>query len=171
VTEESCKDIEDTLVDYCDGRLPDTESTEVTGHLANCEHCRRLLDGLRKSLDLAGVIWADGLAETEAIGIPIPDRTGKHARLRYAAIAAGILLALTASIEWRGSVRPKQAEPTAAEIEREIFESGIAARSLAAAELLSKYPEAEAMVKQQYRHIAETYPGTSAADKAKLKMQ
>jgi len=169
--EKSCKDIEDMLVDYCDGLLLQSESTSVTEHLAKCERCRRLLGGLQKSLDLAGVIWADGLTETESISIPIPGKTGKHPRLRYAAIAAGILLALTASIMWRESVSPKQAEPSVAEIEHEIFESGISASSLAAADLLSKYPEAEAIVKQQYRHIAETYPGTPAAAKAKLKMQ
>jgi hypothetical protein len=42
---------------------------------------------------------------------------------------------------------------------------------LAAAELLSKYPEAENSVKQRYRHIVETYPETPAAAKARQKIQ
>jgi len=59
----------------------------------------------------------------------------------------------------------------AVEIKRKISESGDAARLLAAAELLSKYPEAENSVKQRYRHIVKTYPETTAAAEARQKIQ
>ncbi len=87
------------------------------------------------------------------------------------AVAASILLVTTISIVWRVLASPEEPEPEFAEIERRIVESGYAARLLAATELLSKYPEADTIVKQQYRHIVEEYSETPAAEKAKLKMQ
>ncbi|MGD8501928.1 MAG: hypothetical protein PVJ86_14850, partial [Phycisphaerales bacterium] len=92
-------------------------------------------------------------------------------RPRYAAVAASILLVVTTCVVWRALVRPTAAEPTFAEIERKIIESGNAARLLAAAELLSQYPETETAAKRQYRRIVETYPETAAAAKAKMKIQ
>jgi anti-sigma factor RsiW len=169
--EKSCKDIEDMLVDYADGQLSASESNEVAGHLAECEHCSEVLQALQKSLVLAGVIWADGLAETEKIRVPVRRRAAKARWPRYAAIAASILLLLTTSIVWRALIRPKEAEPTFADIERKIIESGNAARLLAATELLAKYPDNETIVRRQYRYIVETYPETAAAAKAKMKIQ
>ena len=169
--ERSCKSVEEMLVDYADGRLSPGDSSEIAEHLTKCERCRALLDGLNKSLDLAGVIWADSLIETEEIRIPGPDKVKRLRWPRYAALAASILVAATVSVVWLASTRPREAEPTVAEIEREIIESGSAARLLAATELLSKYAEAEAIVKQQYRSIVETYPGTAAAAKAKSKIR
>ena len=168
--ENSCKDIEQKLVDYADGQLSPGDSSKVAEHLATCEHCRMLLSGLQKSLELAGVIWADSLAETENIRIPAA-KTTKIRRLRYAAIAASILIAATASIVWLTLTRPRESQLTLAEIERNITESGNAAQLLAAAELLSDNPDAENIVKQQYQYIVETYPRTSSAIKAKSKMQ
>lgn len=68
-------------------------------------------------------------------------------------------------------MRPAKKELSFAEIERKIMESGSAARLLAAAELLAEYPDAQLIVKQQYRYIVETYPETPAAAKAKSKIQ
>jgi len=168
--ENSCKDIEQKLVDYADGQLSPGDSSKVTEHLATCEHCRMLLSGLQKSLELAGVIWADSLVETEHIRIPAA-KTRKIRRLRYAAIAASILIAATVSIVWLTTTKPRESQLTFAEIERKISESGSAAQLLAAAELLSDNPDAENIVKQQYQYIVETYPQTSSAIKAKSKMQ
>jgi len=169
--EKSCKDIKEMLVDYTDGQLSPSESNEVAEHLAECENCRRTLEALRRSLELAGVIWADGLAETKEISVPILGKIRKVRWPRYAAVAAGILLVLTTSIVWRALVRPVKKELTFTEIEREIIESGSAARLLAAAELLAEYPDAQSILKEQYRYIVETYPETSAAAEAKLKIQ
>jgi hypothetical protein len=68
-------------------------------------------------------------------------------------------------------MRPAKKEISFAEIERRITESGSAARLLAAAELLAEYPDAQSIVKEQYRYIVETYPETAAAAEAKLKIQ
>lgn len=168
--EESCKDIEQMLVDYADGQLSPSDSSKVGEHLTKCKECRKVLDTLQKSLELAGVIWADGLAETESIRIPAA-KTRKIRWPRYAAIAASILVLATASVVWHTVVRPKESKLTFAEIERKIAESGSAARLLAAAELLSEDPGAETIVKQQYQHIVETYPETAAATKAKLRIR
>jgi anti-sigma factor RsiW len=168
--EKFCEDIEQMLVDYADGQLSPSDSSMVAEHLAKCEHCRRLLAGLQKSFELAGVIWADGLAEIENIRIAAT-KTRKIHLYRYATIAASILLVATASVVWHTRTRPRESKLTFAEVERTITESGSAARLLAAAEMLSDNPEAENIVKQQYQYIVETYPQTSSAIKAKSKMQ
>lgn len=168
--EKSCKDIEQILVDYADEQLSQNDSDKVAEHLAKCEECQKLLTALQQSLELAGVIWADGLSDSENIRIKAI-KTRKIRWSRYAVIAASILLVTTASVVWHTFTRPKTSELTFAEIERKITESGSAARLLAAAELLSDNPEAETIVKQQYLHIVETYPETTAASKAKLRIK
>jgi predicted anti-sigma-YlaC factor YlaD len=168
---KSCEEIREMLVDYADGQLSPSEANRVAEHLRKCEHCQRMLETLQSSLELAGVIWADGLAETKEIRAPILGKPRKIRWLRYAAVAASILLVVTTSIVWRGLVKPTQKEVSFAEIERKITESASAARLLAAAELLAEYPDAKSIVKEQYRYIVETYPETAAAAKAKLKIQ
>jgi predicted anti-sigma-YlaC factor YlaD len=168
--EKSCENIEEMLVDYTDGQLTSGESNKVAEHLKKCEHCQKILGALHKSLELAGVIWADGLTETQEICAPLPS---KHRKIRwpgYAAAAAGIMLVVTTSIVWRALIRPAEKEINFADIERRITEAGNAARLLAATELLADYPDAQSIVKDQYRYIVETYPETSAANKAKLKI-
>lgn len=168
--ENSCKNIEEMLVDYLDGQLSPRDSSMVAEHLAQCEHCRNMLDGLQKSLELAGVIWSDAHAEIENISIP----SAKSRRIqwsRYAAVAAGILIVAAASVVWRTHVKPKDNEITFAEIERKISESGSAAQLLAATELLAKQSDEQAFIQRQYRYIVETYPQTSSAIKAKSKIQ
>ena len=169
--QRSCEDISEMLIDYADGQLSASESSEVAEHLVKCEDCRRTLEALQRSLELTGVIWEDGLAETETIHIPIPQKARKLRWPRYAAIAASILLVLTSAVVWRALVRPAKKELTFAEIERRIIESGSAARLLAAADLLAKYPDAKTIVERQYRDIVKTYPETPAAAKAKLRIE
>jgi len=166
--EKKCEDIREMLVDYADGRLSPEQSSEVTEHLETCENCRKLVEALRKSLELAEVVWEDGLIETEAVKIPV--RQEIH-WLRYAAVAASILIVVTTSIVWRGISRPQKDELSFEEIERSIAESANAARLLAATELLADYPDAREIVEQQYRYIVKTYPETPAATQIKLKIQ
>ena len=169
--EKSCEMIEEMLVDYAEGLLSTGESNKVAEHLKKCQHCRKILEALQKSLALAGVIWDDGLAETKDIRIIIPGKIRNIPWPRYAAAAAGIILLLTTSIVWRTLMMPVETEINFADIERRITEAGNAARLLAATELLAEYPDAQSIVKKQYRYIVETYPETSAANKAKLKIQ
>ena len=161
-----CKEIDEMLVDYADGRLTPSESDRVNEHLAKCRRCRNILKALHMSLELAGVIWEDGLAQTQLICIPAPHKAKQRRWVRYAAVAASILLLITGYIIWHISAAPTEPQPTFAEIERKISESASAARLLAAADMLAEYPDAETIVKQQYRYIAETYPETPAAAKA-----
>jgi hypothetical protein len=168
--EKSCKDMEIMLVDYADGQLSQIDANKIKEHLSECQECRKLLTTLQKSLELAGVIWSDGLAETENTRIPAA-KTRKIHWTRCTAIAASILIAATASVVCLTLTRPREHKLTFTEIERKITESGSAAQLLAAAELLSNNPDAENIVKQQYQYIVETYPQTSSAIKAKSKMQ
>jgi anti-sigma factor RsiW len=169
--QKSCEDISEMLVDYADGQLSAGESSEVAAHLTRCEDCRRTLRALQRSLELAGVIWEDGLAETEAIRIPILRKTTAPHWLKYAAVAAGILLVVTISGIWRALVRPTEGEPTFAEIERRITESYSAARLLAAADLLAKYPDTKAVANRQYHYLVKKYPETPAAAEAKSRIE
>jgi predicted anti-sigma-YlaC factor YlaD len=169
--EKSCKEIEKMLVDYTDGQLLPDGLKKVTEHLPQCEGCRKVLDALQKSLELTNVIWTDGLAETENVRIPISRKVRKFHWFRNAAIAASILLVIAVSVVWRALVKPEETEVTFAEIERRITESASAARLLAATELLAGYPDAQSIVDQQYHYIIETYPETTAANKAKSKIK
>ncbi len=169
--QKSCEDIREMLVDYADGQLSPDESNEVAEHLRKCKHCQKMLEALRRSLELAEVVWEDGLVETKEIRAPILGKPRKIRWLRYAAIAASILLVVTTSVVWRALMRPAKKEISFAEIERRINESGSAARLLAAAELLAEYPDEQSIVKGQYRYIVETYPETAAAAEAKSKIQ
>ncbi|MHC4642510.1 MAG: anti-sigma factor family protein [Planctomycetota bacterium] len=169
--QKSCKEIEQILVDYADGQLSPGESNEVAAHLAKCERCRQMLRALQRSLELAAVIWEDGLVETEAIRIPIPRKSTAPYWIRYAAIAASILLVVTISGVWRALVRDTEEEPTFAEIERRISDSASATRLLAAADLLAKYTDTKAIAKRQYHYLVKTYPETPAAAEAKLRIE
>ena len=167
----SCEEIAGMLVDYADEQLSAADSNEVVDHLAGCADCRRKLDALQRSLELAGVIWEDGLAETEAIRVPVSQKARRVRWSRYAAIAASILLVVTASVVWRALVRPRQAGPSFAEIEREIIDEGTAAKLLAAADLLADKSYAKELIKSQYEYILDSYPNTKAAATARLRTQ
>ena len=168
---KTCEDIQGILVNYADGSLLQDQSNDVEAHLERCENCRKLLEALQKSLELATVIWEDGLKDTESVKIPTRPKTVKIHWFRYAAVAASILIVVTTSVVWRSFNKPKETELSFEEIERRITESASAARLLAATELLVDYPDAKEIVEQQYRYIAETYPQTPAAAKIKLKIQ
>ena len=172
--EKSCEKIEEMLVDYSDGQLSPSDSNDVAEHLKKCEHCRKILEALDKSIELAGIIWEDGLSKTKEIRAPIPSKHSKIPWLRYAAAAAGIILLISTSIIRRALLKParhSEKEINFADIERRINNAGNAARLLAATELLVEYPDSQSIVKEQYRYIVETYPETSAAKEAKLKIK
>lgn len=171
--EKSCKKIEEMLVDYADGQLSPDDSSEVAEHLAQCETCHEVLDALKKSLELASFIWNDSLAETENIRISISCKIRKTSRLRYAAIAASILLVVSAFVVWRALVTPVevQKESSFAEIEHKIMDEGTSARLLAATDLLADKPNTEELTKKQYEYIVDRYPNTKAAETAKTKIQ
>ncbi|HUT28507.1 MAG TPA: zf-HC2 domain-containing protein [Sedimentisphaerales bacterium] len=169
--DKSCEQIEKLLVDYADGELSPSESSRVAEHLSKCERCRTTSAALQRSLELAGIVWADGLEEIGGVGMAKERGVRRWRWRRYAAIAASILVVAGIWIFRLTPTGPKQAEPTLAEIEKEIEDSGRAARLLAATELLTEYPDAQSIVKQQYRYIVKTYPQTPSAAQAKLRIQ
>jgi anti-sigma factor RsiW len=168
--ESSCKEIEQMLVDYADGQLSPGESGKVAEHLAKCGNCRSMLEALQRSLTLAGVIWDDALAEVEPVRTALSHKPRRIRWPKYAAIAASILL-VVGSFLWRALTKPTEPELTLAQIECKISESASAARLLAAADLLAKYPGGKAIVNRQYRYIAERYSQTLAGSEAKSRIE
>ena len=162
-----CTEIADKLTAYADGELPQQESGMVAEHLAQCPDCRKTLSALEDSLRLAHIIWDDNLTQADNIDLALPAKPRSPRRLWYAAVAAGILLAVTCSVIRYATVK----EPTFQEIEQHIAQAASATRLLAALELLAEYPDAEPIVQQQYRHIVDMYPETTAADKAKARIK
>ncbi len=165
---KTCKQIEGLLIDYADNQLSVSESGRVKGHLSNCPDCSQKLEALQQSLSLTQSLWQQNLSKIDDIKIP----AAKRARLKWPWPAAAAIL-LTAGIfaifsTETAPIEPPQPLLTLAQIERDINRAGIAAKHLAAAEQLKKYPDGETMVQNQYRYIAKAYPNTTAAVKAKL---
>jgi len=168
---ESCENISDLLIDYADGQLGTEQSNRVAEHLTECDRCRTLLEGLDKSLELTGVIWEDGLRQTDFIGAERPGSVAERLRPWCIATVAAVLVIAATCILWPLMREPSQEPPTFAEIEQKIAEAGNAARVLAAADLLAQYPEAKAAANRQYRYIIETYPDTTAATAARARIE
>ncbi len=168
--EKTCKDFENILVDYSDGLLSHEEMNMVSQHLENCENCRKLLDALERSLKLTNTIWQDNLAEIEKVQTTALPKVKKIHWVRYSAIAASILIAMTFVLL---SLMPKDKpnELTFEQIEKNINDSANAARLLAATELLKDYPDYKEIVENEYRYIAKTYPDTPTAEKIQLKIE
>ncbi|MHC4474398.1 MAG: anti-sigma factor family protein [Planctomycetota bacterium] len=169
--EESCRESAEMLVDYADGQLPPSESAKVAAHLARCKDCRAAVQALQKSLNLAKVIWEDGLAEIDTVRVPTTRRLSRFRWRRYAAVAASILMVIGISALWRAMTGPEEIKPKFAEIEQSIQQAGNAARLLATAELLARYPDTRPIMQRQYRYIVNTYPQTPAAATVKLRIQ
>lgn len=165
------------LVAYADGDLSPGEAEKVSEHIATCPDCQAVTEALERSLQVTQAIWQTGEAqwsETLSFNRVTP---GRRTFKKLAAVAASVLLILGAGAIWRLLSEPSERtrviseETKVAELKLKIADSSDAARLLAAAELLSKYPEAESGLKQRYRHIVETYPETAAAAKARLRTQ
>jgi anti-sigma factor RsiW len=170
MTEKSCREIEQMLVDYADGQLSPSQSSEVAEHLAGCRRCSDALKALQRSLELVQVVWEDGWADAQAIHISKRVKTREIPRWAYATAAAVLAVAACWAF-WHYLNRPALQALTVAEIERRIMDEGMAARLLAATELLAGKPYAEELVKSQYNHIVERYPSTEAAATAKTRIR
>ena len=176
--EQVCQIVsKEKLVAYADGELPPSEAKQIAEHLATCPNCQTATEALERSLQVTQAIWQTGQAQWPETHSFDKIKSNKWSLGKVAAIAASILLILGVGAMWRLLSKPSERtriisdEAKVAELRLKIADSSDAARLLAAAELLSKYPEAESAVRQRYRHIMETYPETVAADKAKLKIQ
>lgn len=176
--EHNCQVVsKEQLVAYGDGELSPSQAEQIAGHIAGCENCRAMADALERSLHVTQVIWQTGEAQWPETRSYNETRADRRSFRKVITLAASILLILGAGAIWRLLSEPSQRTQTVgeeakvAELIFKIAESSDAARLLAAAELLNKYPEVESLVKERYRHIVETYPETAAAAEAKLKIQ
>ena len=169
--ENDCKEIAELLVDYADGELSADEAGRVAKHLQKCENCRNTFNALKKSLGLANEVWEEGLEEIQAVQIPAKVKTAKAHWIKYAAVAAIIVIAATIFVFRNHITRPAEKEMTLAEIEHRITEEGNAARLLAATDLLRTSPEAYQITENQYRYIVKQYPRTQAALQAKIRVE
>ena len=162
---------EDLLIDYADGLLNPDESSQVTEHLETCSLCQRKGKALQEPLALTHSIWQDHLEEIEDIQVPI---TRRFPWQRIQAAAACILLGIGLFWASHRQTAPKHAilpVPNLEQIEYDITQATMAAKLLAAADLMTKYPDARTLVQSQYRHIVEGYPHTSAAQNAKQRIE
>jgi len=178
VKEDTCRIVsKEELVAYADGDLSPGEAGRIAEHIATCPSCRSMAEALQRSLHVTQAIWQTSEAQWPKTRPLERFQSSKWSYKKVAAVAASILLVLGVGAVWRMLSRPTERtgisreQALAVEIKRRISESGDAARLLAAAELLSKYPEAENSVKERYRHIVETYPETNAAAEARQKIQ
>jgi anti-sigma factor RsiW len=176
----SCNEVAQKLVDYADEELPAEEAAAVGEHVARCSACRARVEGLRRSLTLARVIWRDGEAELAGIGshaarpVAAPRSysfTGRRVGLIAAAVAlliAGALLRPAARDSRPAAARTR--ESTVEEVEREIARAGIAVQLLTAANLLAEQPGGAPVACERYRYIASRYPGTEAASRSAARL-
>lgn len=163
MTDGTCEDIRDKLVDYADGELSDQEAQIVRVHLAECPTCRDLLRGLERSLDLAQTIWSDNLhGSGHASAAARPVRIGRAAP--WLAVAAGVLIVAGTLVPYllHGPVTPT---PSFAEIEQQATRAATAARLLVATQILAGCADAGPLVERQRQYILRNYPDTPAAAK------
>ena len=165
------------LLAYADGELSPSEAERIAEHIATCLHCQALTEALERSLQVTQAIWQTSQAQWPETQSFDRIRLSRRPLKKLAVFAASILLVLGAGAIWRLLSGPSERtrtiseETKVAELRLKIADSSDAARLLAAAELLSRYPEAQSGLEQRYRHIVETYPETAAAGEARLRTQ
>ncbi len=156
MTDRSCEQFRDMLVDYADGGLPPRDSQAVAEHLAKCPTCRETVQGLERSLDLARTIWQENLDAAGNASV----RRRVVRLLPWAAVAAAIVI-VAGTLVLNSTHRPSG--PEYAQIERQIAGAATAAKLLAATQILAQCEGTESIVQEQYRYILENYADTPTA--------
>jgi anti-sigma factor RsiW len=159
-----CAEFADRIIDYVDGELPENEAQAVTQHLEGCESCRRTAEALARSLGLARVLWRDNLGDASGDATASPAYRRQRWVLRYAAVAASILLVaggLDLFVLHRDTGLPAL---TLAAAERQVARAGAAAQLLAATHILARCEGTESLVERQYQYILREYGDTPAAE-------
>jgi hypothetical protein len=162
---------EDWLIDYADDILDPVETSQVANHLETCSDCRHRVRALQESLALTQTIWQDNLGQIKEVQIPVTRRFPWKWIQNAAAV---ILLGMGLFWAFHNQTVPSQQTPSPAMLEQiacDIDQAAMAAKLLAAADLMSKHPNARILVQSQYRHIVDKYPRTHAAQNAKLLIQ
>ena len=174
---KACEKFADKLVDYADGELSMAESPAVAEHVAVCPRCRETVAALRESMHLARVIWQEG--ESDLAGIQMPVLRSRVVRLRRPAIAAAVILLVSAgALVWRQAARPNRpdvpdasAAMTTADIQVAVGRAGAAAGLVKAAEYLAEQPGGEEMARERLHYVVQTYPETQGAAQARARLR
>lgn len=61
----TCRDVVELVQDYLDGALDEPRRAEVEAHLSECDGCGRVLDQLRETIRLTGMLTEEGLTEDQ----------------------------------------------------------------------------------------------------------
>jgi len=61
----TCREVVELLSDYLDGELPEPERVRVDEHLAGCDGCTMVLDELRETVRLTGMLTVEHLSEPQ----------------------------------------------------------------------------------------------------------
>jgi predicted anti-sigma-YlaC factor YlaD len=61
----TCREVVELLSDYLDGVLPEPERVRVDEHLAGCDGCTMVLDQLRETVRLTGMLTVEQLSQTQ----------------------------------------------------------------------------------------------------------
>lgn len=84
------------------------------------------------------------------------------------AVLTGIVAAV---LLWHYASSPTFQQPSVAQIEQEVVRGALAARLLTVTEMLAERPYAQDLVRTQYQYLADKYPETEAAERAKLRIE
>jgi anti-sigma factor RsiW len=61
----TCREVVELLSDYLDGELPEPERVRVEEHLAGCDGCTMVLDELRETIRLIGMVTVEHVSEPQ----------------------------------------------------------------------------------------------------------
>jgi predicted anti-sigma-YlaC factor YlaD len=61
----SCREVVELLSDYLDGALAEPERVRVDEHLAGCDGCTLVLDELRETIRLTGMLTVEHLNDAQ----------------------------------------------------------------------------------------------------------
>jgi anti-sigma factor RsiW len=59
--ELTCQELVEIVSDYLDGALPEADRERFDAHLETCEGCRRYLDQMRTTIQVAGTLSEEDL--------------------------------------------------------------------------------------------------------------
>lgn len=183
MSERDCQWADDQLVDYSDGALSEEQRCLVDEHVSGCASCRRQLELLEESLQLAQQFWTEAASEptlsSDRIGQP------KHRLALLVSVAAGI--AILASVFWFAQPNPgapdvasdsknksnvliddkeQAAELNMTDIVALLRNESRAARLAVSAELLAGSPSLEQSTKRADSYIATNFADSLAGRRA-----
>jgi anti-sigma factor RsiW len=62
----TCREVVELLSDYIDGELPASQRVRVEEHLAGCDGCTTILEELRETVRLTGMLTVEHVSESQS---------------------------------------------------------------------------------------------------------